>query len=198
MPEQGSTRLGAMLAEFSHPVFSQVAREVRAFDGALPGLSPRLQLLSVGRLEMSTVQPLGVVTLLALPSTPVVSYVRHLAAALLLGNSVLLAPLDGTQAIIAERMARACPGQVRIAGDDTTPRLVARDDALVILGDDWARIDAGGYRDERAGDIPRNWLCDRYSRQAVTVVSVRPSYVAPGEGGQGAARHTGHSASVAA
>ena len=170
--------LASMIAQFSHPVLTPVLEEVRRFESVLPMFATEVALTRPGQLEVSSRRPLGVVTVLALPSTRIEMYARHLAAALLTGNRVLLSPLSGGQQAVAEAMDRARTGAVRFAGADPLPEPEAAGGPLAMLEHGVFHIDNLRRDDEDAAD-PRRWLCERYSRFVVEIVAVRASYQPP-------------------
>jgi hypothetical protein len=96
MMDDTTARLAAILAQFTHPVFSRLAEGLDAFEEVLPKLAPHLGLVAPGRLEVREFIPVGTVTMLALPSVEPAQYARHLTAGLLMGNSLVLEPLTNT------------------------------------------------------------------------------------------------------
>ena len=158
-----------------------IGTDLQELEDAFSMLSPRLHRSGRGPLSVVTVQPIGVITLLALPSTSLHEYSRHLAIAVAVGNIVVAAPLTAGQAETVAAFTAACPGQVRLAGEGA-PQQSPDEGLLVVLG-----IAASGSMDGSRGthighDEPAETLRERYSHTVIDTMRVRSSYVAPGIG----------------
>jgi hypothetical protein len=121
---RGRTVLDSLLAEFTHPALASFFAEIAAFATIPPGRIGPVDV--VAPYAVGDAADIPRVTLVALADVPATTYVRHVTGALVMGNSVLLAPLSGSQALIADRARRAMPHLVRLAGSG----------APTVLGDD--------------------------------------------------------------
>ncbi|MFC5501443.1 hypothetical protein ACFPJ4_04220 [Lysinimonas soli] len=171
--------LASLVAQFAHPPLSRAAAELSAFDDVLPEFASRLARVDSTRLEVTETIPIGTVAVLALPTVATELYVRHVAAALLMGNSIVLSPLNGAQDLVAAAVSRVSAERVRIAGEHGSPRLGAPATVLVTIGPDSLRVDGVRETPHRDDAAERLRLCARYSRVAVDVVTVRSTFVGP-------------------
>ena len=172
-----TARFTAVLAQFTHPSFGRVATDLSTFERVLPGFSSRAELIEPGRLYLSERLPIGMIVALSLPTVSPEVYARHLAAVLIMGNLALVAPLTEAQRTIADRMRRALPGKVRLAGEDLSSSADLRVRLLVTLGHGDYRLDGGQAIPEGQGDAAHQTLCAHYSRPVAALAVVRASYL---------------------
>lgn len=173
-------RLASVLAQFTHPSFGSIARDLGDFEEALPDIASRAELVAPGRLYLQERLPIGMIVALALPTVGAEVYARHITAALVMGNLVLIAPLSEAQCSIADRLDRALPGRVRLANGDSPAPVDLRERLVVTLGPGTHRFDTGESIAEDDGPAARRALCEQYSTPVASMAVVRSSFLPAG------------------
>jgi hypothetical protein len=164
----GQSTVESLLLQFDHPSLRALRLEIARFASlSLPPMPTEIVSPSLGLLAVVDRVPRGCVVVAALPSYPPQLYLRHVVAAMCMGNPVVLAPIDPLQCLIADRARRAAPSMVRCAGFEGSPRPREPGDIFVML------TTQGGPWSEREE------LCRAYSVRRSRPVRVRTSFCAP-------------------